>query len=65
MGQRLTLRQMEEFYQKMKAAELPEAGTWSTMPHNRDMVLNYLGQMIDELEYIKKKSVKLKEDTKK
>ena len=42
-----------------------KAAAWSTMPHNRDMVLNYLGQMIDELEYIKKKSLKLKEDTKK
>lgn len=65
MGQRLTVKQMEEFYQKIKAAELPELGVWSNMAINRDAVLNYLGQMIDELEYMEKKSLKLKEDTKK
>lgn len=62
MGQRLTLRQMEEFYQKMKAAELPEAGPWSNMPYNKEMIVNHLGQILDELEGMKKKSLKLKEE---
>lgn len=59
---RLTIKQMEDFYRKMEAAELPGISPWADLPAIRRTVLESIGRMMNEMEYAGVKSLKLREE---
>ena len=59
---RLTIRQMEDFYRKLEAADLPGISPWADLPAIRRTVLESIGHMMNEMEYAGVKSLKLREE---